>query len=152
MNPLVKKLEERLLPDFESVAEKIRTIISDVSVQVYSSSIGSLTEFQGHDFWIDCIFIKPISETDNVALGVELCHITTIPRIYAGVTWGSPHVYTEASFYDIYPESESSKWAGSFTENGLKVSDEVLEDLYKDLPRLYEALFEALKRRKPPVE
>ena len=55
----------------------------------------------------------------------------------------TPSDYTEAEFYE---------WHGSFTENGLIVTDEVLEDLYKNLPRLYDALFEALKRRKPPNE
>src|SRR5215204_2738267 len=152
MNMLVKKLEEKLLPEFEKVAEKIRATIPDVLVQVYSSSSGSLTGFQGYDFWIDCIFTDSATENDNVALGVALCHITTIPRICADVSWGLPGNYTEADFYDIYPESESCKWYGSFTENGLKVPDEVLDDLYKDLPRLYEALFEALKRRKPADE
>ena len=139
-HPLVKKLEERLLPEFEEIAEKIRNEIPDVFVKVYSSSSGSLTEFQGRDFLIDCIFTDYYRETDNVALGVNLCHITTIPRISADVVWGSPSCYTEGEFYE---------WYGSFTENGLKVSDEVLENLYKDLPRLYEALFTALRRRKP---
>ena len=152
MNPLVKKLEARLLPEFEEVAEKIRATSPDVLVRVYPSSSGSLTEFQGYEFWIDCDFIKPLGEFDNVTLGVAFCHITTIPRIHADVSWGLPSNYTEADFYDIYPESESSQWYGSFTENGLIVTDEILEDLYKDLPRLYEALFEALKRRKPANE
>ena len=143
MNSLVKKLEERLLPEFEEVAEKIRATIPDVLVRVYSSSSGSLTEYQGYDFWIDCILTNHYSETDNVALGVQLCHITTTPRISADVCWGYPNSYTEAEFYE---------WYGSFAENGLKVSGEVLEDLYKDLPRLYEALFEALERRKPGNE
>jgi hypothetical protein len=143
MTPLVKKLEERLLPEFEKVAGKIRLIIPNILVTVYSSSSGSETEFQGYDFWIDCIFTDCNTESDNVVLGVELCHITTTPRISADVGWCSPSCYTEAEFYE---------WHGSFTENGLIITDDVLEDLYRDLPRLYEALFEALKRRKPANE
>lgn len=120
-NPLIKKLEERILPEFEKVAEKIRQEIPNIKVNVYASSSGSQTEFQGYDFWVDCIFTDCLMETDYVSLGVELCHITTIPRISADVCWGSPSCYVEAELY---------KWHGSFTENGLIVTDEVLEDLY----------------------
>lgn len=45
MNPLIKKLEARLLPEFEKIAEKIRQEIPKVKVNVYASSSGSLTEF-----------------------------------------------------------------------------------------------------------
>ena len=44
-HPLVKKLEEKLLPEFEKVAEKIRKEIPNVSVRVYASESGSATEF-----------------------------------------------------------------------------------------------------------
>jgi len=135
MNPLVKKLEERLLPEFEEVAEKIRLEIPNVRVDVYSDTVGSLTQYQGYSFWIDCLFTADYGEPDNIALDVSLGYLTTSPRICAGAG--------EASFRD---------WSGSFPNEGIMVSDEVLEDLYKDLPRLYEALFQALKRRKPADE
>jgi hypothetical protein len=144
MNSLIATLKEKLLPEFKEITNQINRTIPNVSAKTYGSSSGSLTEYQGYSFFIDCIFTGDImSETDNVCLTVELCHITTSPRISADVGWGHPSGYIEAEFYE---------WHGSFTENGLKVSDKVLEDLYKILPQLYEALFEALKRRKPGNE
>jgi hypothetical protein len=145
MHPLVKKLEERHLPEFEEIAERIRREIPNVSVRVYSAEVGSLTQYQGHGFYIDCLFLGAFedSEPDNVGLIVGLGYLTTSPRISADVGWGYPSGYNEASFRD---------WGGIFPNEGIIVSDKVLEDLYKDLPRLYEALFEALRRRKPPDE
>jgi hypothetical protein len=134
MNPLVKKLEERLLPEFEKIAERIRQEIPNVLVSVYSSSTGSLTTYQGYDFAIDCIFTDASDdEIDNTCLDVGLGYLTTTPRIYAGVGLGG------AQFKD---------WGGGFPEEGMIVTDEILEDLYRDLPRLYNSLFEVLKRRK----
>ncbi len=143
MNPLVKKLEERLLPEFEEIAGKIRREVPNIGVKVLSFS-GGLGIYLGHHFSINC-WLKDdyYNDNDNLDLQVSIEQITTIPRISADVFWGSPSYYAEAEFY---------KWYGSFEENGLIVTDEVLEDLYKDLPRLYEALFEALKRRKPADE
>ena len=144
MNPLVKKLEEKLLPEFEKVAAKIREEIPNILITVYSGEVGSATQFQGYDFGMDCIFTNASDdETDNVALDVCLGYLTTKPRICAGVGWGHPSGKNEAEFMN---------WSGSFPDEGIEVSEKVLEDLYKDLPRLYEALFEALKRRKPADE
>lgn len=144
MNPLVTKLEEKLLPEFQKIADRINQTIPNVTVRVYSCSSGSLTSFQGYDFFIDCgLTDASYDETDNVALGVSLCHLTTIPRISADVCWGYPSGHSEADFPDY--------WIGS-SNDWLIVSDAVLEDLYKNLPRLYEALFKALKRRKPDDE
>jgi hypothetical protein len=135
MNRLVRELEERLLPEFEEVAAKIRRETPNVMVSVYSSSTGSLTTYQGHNFDIDCIFTDASdNETDNVCLQVGLGHLTTTPKIYAEAGWG------DAKFKD---------WSGIFPDDGITVTAEILEDLYKDLPRLYDVLFEALKRRKP---
>ncbi|MEP6900799.1 MAG: hypothetical protein ABJA66_03555 [Actinomycetota bacterium] len=129
------------MPEFEEIAEKIRQEIPNVIVTVSSDTIGSQTQFQGYDFWIECLFTSDYEETDNVALTVGLGHLTTTPRIEAGVIWGYPSGKGE--------EASFRNWGGIFPNEGIIVSDEVLEDLYRDLPRLYEALFEALKRRKP---
>ncbi|MGI8670906.1 MAG: hypothetical protein ACR2J3_13830 [Aridibacter sp.] len=144
-HPLVKKLEEKLLPEFEKVAEKIRQKIPNIMVTVNGYTVGSATQYQGYGFCIDCTLTDASNdETDNVALTVNLGHLTTTPKIDAGVGWGHPSGESEACFRD---------WGGLFpSESSMKVSDESLEDLYKDLPRLYEALFKALKRRKPADE
>ncbi len=148
MNSLVIKLEEKLLPEFQKIANRINQTIPNVKASVYGSSAGSLTNYQGYDFFIDCILTAYIlyeaeEVADNVALSVGLCHLTTTPRISADVCWGHPSGHCEADFPDY--------WIGS-SNDWLIVSDKVLEDLYKDLPRLYEALFEALRRRIPGDE
>lgn len=146
-HPLVEKLEKRLLPEFEEVAEKILQEILHIKVDVYSLPCGSLTTYQGHDFHIDCILMdiatlmeNPDDLPDNIALTVGLGHLTTIPKFYADVVWGYPSGSLEVRFKDD---------DGMFPDEGMIVTDEILEELYQDLPRLYEALFEALRSRKP---
>ncbi len=139
-HPLVENLENRLLAEFEEIAEKIRQVIPHIIVTVCSMPCGSLTEYQGYDFHIDCVLtditltVNSHNSLDNIALTVGLGHLTTIPKIHAYVGWG------KAEFKDH---------SGVFPKDGLIVTDELLEELYQDLPRLYEALFEALQRRKP---
>ncbi len=139
MTPLVAKLEKRLLPAFEEVAAKIRQEIPNVSVSVESYSVGS-DEHLGHGYAISCLLIPSWDyEIDLVDMCVNLSHLVKTPKIDAYVCWGHPSGHLEAEF----PKNSN---------NSLEITDEVLEDLYKDLPRLYEALFEALKRRKPGDE
>lgn len=143
MNPLIRKLEERILPEFERVAVKIREQFSEVSVSVESHSVGS-DEFLGHGYCISALLNNNLAdETDLVDLCVSLSHLVTIPKIDACVCWGHPSGCVEAEFPDFVEGSAN---------NSLVVSDEALEDLYEDLPRLYEALFRALNRRKPGNE
>lgn len=143
MNPLVKKLEDRLLPEFEEVAAKICKEIPNVSARVSSFSVG-LDEFLGHGYCISCLFNNSLAyDTDLVDLCVSLSHLATTPKIDACVCWGHPSGFVEAEFPNFAEDS---------LNNSLIVTDEVLEDLSKNLPRLYEALFTALKRRKPGDE
>jgi hypothetical protein len=144
MNSLIIKLEEKLLPEFQKIANRINQTIPNVKASAYGSSVGSLTQFQGYSFGIDCILTDASDdETDNFALDICLGYLTTTPRICAGVGWGHPSGKSEASFRG---------WSGMFPDEGIAVSNEVLEDLYRELPRLYETLFEALRRRKPSNE
>lgn len=148
MNPLVAKLEEKLLPEFRKIADRINQTIPNVFANLESHEVGSLTEYQGYSFCISCLFKADIlyeadEVADNVALVVGLCYLTTIPKIYANVCWGHPSGYSESDFPDYVEGS---------LNNSVVVSDEVLEDLYRNLPRLYGALFKALKRRKPGDE
>lgn len=144
MNPLVSKLEEKLLPEFQKIADQINQTIPNTVARVESYEVGSLTQYQGYGFCIDChLSDASDDEPDNVALDVSLGYLTTVRRICGGVSWGHPSGKSEASFRN---------WSGMFPDEGIVVSDEVLEDLYRELPRLYEALFKALKRRKPSDE
>jgi hypothetical protein len=148
MNPLVAKLEEKLLPEFQKIAKRLNQTIPNISTNVESHNVGSLTEYQGHSFGISCLFTADIlydadEVTDNVALIVTVFHLTRKPKINAYVCWGHPSGYLEAEFPD---------YAEDTPNNSLIVSDQTLEDLYNELPRLYEALLKALKRRKPSNE
>ena len=142
MSSLVETLEAKLLVPFENLAKRLSNQFPNVRAQVYSYSVGSLTEFQGHSIGVDCLFTDAaFDETDNVALSVDLAYLTTLPRISAGVGWGHPSGHSESLF----------GVGGSSTEWD-EVSDEVLENLYADLPRLYKYLIEAVRRRKPSDE
>lgn len=143
MNSLVIKLEKRLLPEFQNITDRINKTIPNISARVESSSIGS-DEHLGHLIAISCLFTKDyFTEVDEVALCINIGCLVSTPRIDAYVCWGYPSGYSEADF-PVYVEGSSN--------NSLVVSDEVLEDLYSSLPRLYSALFKALKRRKPGDE
>jgi hypothetical protein len=136
-HPLVEKLEKRLLPEFEEVAEKIRQEIPDVDVKVQTYSIGSDVHL-GHCFVISSLLKTDYCDDyDDLALQVWLERITTTPRINADVCWGKGGY--EAEFY--------SDWTN--TDDLHVYSNELFEELCQDLPRLYDALFEALRRRKP---
>lgn len=131
-HPLVVRLEETLLPEFRRIANQINQIFPNFEASVYSGSVGSLTQYQGYDFGIECLILDASDdEPDYIVLQVGLGYLTTNPRICADAG--------KASF---------KNWSGMFPNEGIKVTDKILEDLYKDLPRLYEALFEALKSRK----
>jgi hypothetical protein len=134
-HPLVEKLEKRLLPKFEEVAERIGREIPNVSAKIESHSFG-FNKYLGHSFGISCLLIPVCGETDNVALTVSLSNLVATPKIDAGVGWGHPSGYIEADF----PMA---------SESSIEASEENLDKLYQDLPRLYESLFEALRRRKP---
>lgn len=148
MNPLVAKLEKKLLPEFQKIADRINQTIPNAFANTESHEVGSLTDYQGYSFCISCLFKSDIlyeadEVADNVALVVTLFNLTTTPKIDAYVCWGHPSGYLEAEFPDNAKNS-SNNW--------LIVSDEVLENLYRELPRLYKGLFNALKRRKPGNE
>ncbi len=143
MNPLVAKLEGKLLPEFKKIADEINQTIPNVLAKAEFHSVGS-EEHLGHLIAISCLLTKNyFTEMDDVALCVNVSYLASTPKIDAYVCWGHPSGYIEAAFPDYVKGS---------LNNSLIVSDEVLEDLYKNLPRLYEALFEALKRRKPDNE
>ena len=142
MSSLVETLEAKLLVPFENIAKRLSNQFPNVRTQVYSYSVGSLTEYQGHTIGVECLFNDAsFDEPDNVALSVDLAYLTTRPRISAGVGWGHPSGHSEATF----------GVGGSSTEWD-EVSDEMFERLYAELPRLNEAFIEAVRRRKPSDE
>jgi hypothetical protein len=134
MNPIVETLERELLTPFREFAEQLSATYPNVQARVYSHEMGSLTEYQGHGIFIDCLLTDaPGNLPDNVALCVDLAHLNSSLIISADVYWGHPSGRVEAEF--------------SF--DPVEVSDKVLSELYADLPRLYEALTEEVRRGKP---
>jgi hypothetical protein len=77
-------------------------------------------------------------DPDNVILEVELCHLTTAPRINADVCWG--HGAVEAEFASGWPSCND--WP--------EATPEVLERLSARLPELIEAFRLAVARGMPP--
>ncbi|MGH7852712.1 MAG: hypothetical protein ACREP3_04685, partial [Candidatus Binatia bacterium] len=66
-------------------------LFPEVKANVHSDSVGSLTEYQGHQIVIDCLLKDtPDDQPDNVALSVNFRHLTTNPKIDADVCWGHP--------------------------------------------------------------
>lgn len=136
-HPLVKKLEEKLLPEYEELAKQIKVRFPNIKTSISASPTGSLTQYQGYSFYIECFFDELEDETDSVFLGVSLGHLTTVPKIDASVDWGQPLGKNIIAFRD---------WSGTFPNDGIIVTNEVLEELYEYLPRYYEALLKALEK------
>jgi hypothetical protein len=122
--PLLQEWRERLAHRFPNVA-----------LTVYDSEVGSLTTWQGHDWGIDCVLESPGSETDQIALSLELNHLDSTPMIVgADVCWGHPSGHLEAQLVD----------------EPIPFSDDALERLVAALPTLVSALVTALERAQPP--
>lgn len=134
MNPVVENLERELLTPFREMAENLSSQFPQLKANVHSQSVGSPTEYSGHQIVIDCLLADaPGDRPDNVALSVSLYQLAANPKINADVCWGHPSGYVEAEFS---PEP-------------LEVSDKVLNDLRAALTRLCESLSKAIRRGRP---
>jgi hypothetical protein len=131
---LVAVIEQELLTPLRELAESLNRQFPDLTATVFSGAVGSLTEYQGYHIGVDCLFANvSANQPDNVALSIDLQHLTTNPTIDAGVSWGHPSGHAEAEF----------------SNEPLAVSESVLSDLYADIPRLGRALTEAAERGRP---
>lgn len=141
MKNLVEEIESNLLSVFRETGSKFSTQFPNVKAVAYSSPVGSATQLQGHHIVIDCLLTDaPLDQSDNVALSVNICHLTTQPKINADVCWGHPSGTIEDSFYDDWQKSEDWPLA----------TKETVAQLYQTIPRLIAALEMALKRGCPP--
>src|SRR5436309_1898920 len=94
---VVHELEQRFLPGLQKVAAEISAQFPRVKATTWSSPVGSLTDYQGHDLGIDCFLTDANSdESDNLVLSIGVRHLTTTPLIDASVCWGCPSCHTEA--------------------------------------------------------
>ena len=138
MHPLVKKLEEKLRSEFTEVVERINNFYPGVVATFYSIEAPN---FDGHDFYIDCTIENALSvQPDNLCLAVSLGSLSSTPKIDSGVSWGHPSGHQEIFFGD---------WSGKFPNDAPEASDEMIQKLFDELPKLYQALYDAIKRGKP---
>ena len=87
----VAELEATLLPLFREEAELVRREYPGFIFNVWSSSVGSATTYQGHNLGLECIFPDAADhEADCVAACVGVKHLTTEPMLSeVEVEWGS---------------------------------------------------------------
>lgn len=135
MDP-VSQLRASLLPILRAWEQELRTEYPDVTTNVYDLPVGALTDWQGHDIGIDCVFknAPPAEWPDNLALSVSLKPLHKTPSIdSADVVWGHPSGYIEAS---VLPAS-------------VEFSPDRFLELIKRLPELFIALKQAIRRGRP---
>ena len=132
MNAIVTDLERELLRPFKELAKSVLAQYPDAKADGKSQSFGPLSDY--HHIYISCLLPDvPHYRPDLVELIVAIYDLNSSPKINADVCWGHPSGYVEAEF--------------SF--DPVDASDKVLNELYADLPRLYEAFIEAVKRGRP---
>jgi hypothetical protein len=131
----VQRIGDRVLPLLRSIADDIAREHPDVKVHVWDGPVGSLTELQGHDFGVECLFRdRTADESDNVALSINLAHLTTQPKLTSlDVCWGHPSGRLEL---DVLAD-----W--------IDLDDAALERIVAELPRLASALKSAVGRGRP---
>jgi hypothetical protein len=139
MHPLVQQIEALFLPELERLASQMRGQFPALRFNVWHSSTGRLTEYQGFDVGLECVFPKLGTDAaNNVALSIELCHLTSTPRLMAGVGWGHPSGQLEAEFKDW---STISDWP--------EATPETIEELQRVFSRLVQAFMSAAQRCVP---
>ena len=112
MSHVVASLEGMFLHHLEALKNSLSAKYPRYKFNTYSSSVGGLTEYQGHDVGIECIFPDAADhESDCVALVIGVKHLTTSPLLCeASVCWGagaSPDVQGEVIATPI-PYSENA--------------------------------------------
>jgi hypothetical protein len=82
MIDVAQELEKRYLPILRSMAQEIEAEFPNIRINVWSHSVGAVTEYQGHDIGIECLLPDTRFDlTDNIALSISVKHVTTIPKI-----------------------------------------------------------------------
>jgi hypothetical protein len=132
---VVEQLENRLMPPLKQAVAVLQREFLSFRIAIWSSSVGSLTQYQGHDVGIDCLLPDaPPEQPDNVCLSIGVRHVTTTPEICdASVCWGAPSGDIELDVVD----------------EPLPFSAEMMSRIEAELPRLVDALRIALRRGKP---
>ena len=90
MNP-VEALESRFLALCQVARDDFAARYPQHRFNVWSSSVGGRTDYQGHNLGIEALFSGTrAAQADCVALSIGIKHITSSPEISeACVTWGA---------------------------------------------------------------
>lgn len=140
MNPLVERIEELFIPHLERLASQMRAQFPVLRFNVWHGPTGTLTDCQGYDVGLECLFPQADQDAPNtLALSVEVCHLTSIPRLMADVVWGHPSGKTEAAFKDNW--LKSGDWPEATTET--------IKEVQEAFPELIRAFESAVQRRVP---
>ena len=116
----VSEMNTRFMPVLTHMAEQLAQDFPGMKVNLYSNPVGTKTDWQGHDWGIDCCFPNASEQTqDNTYLSVEAGHLTTKPIINASVGWPVEK--------QVFPEYQNA-------------DDDTFEKILQELPRLFEAL------------
>jgi hypothetical protein len=127
----VARLEERLQPHLTAIADELAAEFPSMEISVYGGAVGSLTEWQGHDFGVECVFP---GVADNVALAIEVAQLTTRPQLTGlDVAWGYPSGHFEISL----------------VTDPVDLDDAALARIDAALPELAAALRAAVARGRP---
>jgi hypothetical protein len=141
MHPLIEQVEELFLPELERLASQLRGRFPALRFNVWHSPTGALTGCQGYDVGVDCVFPQAAQDApNNLALSIELCHLTSRPRLMAGVGWGHPSGRSEAAFRENW--SKNADWP--------EATPETIEELRRTFPKLIRA-FECAAQRGVPT-
>ena len=133
---VVQELESRFLPSLDRMAKELERLFPDVKTNIWSWSVGTLTEYDGHNMGVESLLpLDNPNQPDNIALSISVKHITTEPRIDGvDVCWG--HGYIEA---EIFP-------------NEVAFTHDILNKIEDYLPKLFDAMKIAIRRGHPPDE
>jgi hypothetical protein len=125
---------------FRELAAELAGRHPEARFSVQSVPVGTGTAYQGHMLYVECFWPgRGPEDADNVLLEVQLCHLTTAPRINADVCWGHGPVVAEFA-----PEwSSSDEWP--------EATPAMLERLSAGMPELMEEFRRVVARGMPDV-
>jgi len=131
------RIGSRVLPTLCKIAEEIAHEYPQVGVHVRSHPVGSATDFQAHDFSVECVFdAQPPDESDCVALSITIAYLTTRPKLYTlDVCWGHPSGFLEIDLLS----------------DPVDLDDDAIRRIEAALPQLEVALKAAVARGRPPM-
>ena len=99
-HPLVRQLENDLLPLFRTALPQLAASAPQVLASVFAFSSGTASAFQDYHFGISCLLADvsevPEDAPEEVALLVSVTGLDASARLSAQVVWGQPSGLLEA--------------------------------------------------------